>query len=124
MDTRQAPLPSASQILGLPVLNPEGVLLGTVHAIANDAVPGREPCLIVAHRDRTGGYRFSGFLAREFECRRHGLGYFLVLPVFAETLELLPGVEPSMLLRDHPEQVSRLRPVPPPAVRRAIPAVT
>lgn len=122
MDTRHAPLPPVPQILGLPVLNPEGALLGTVHAVANDAVPGREPCLIVAYRDRNGGIRFSGFLAREFECRRHGLGHFLVLPVFAETLELLPGVEPSMLLRDLPEQTARLRPQP--ALRRTIPAVT
>ena len=123
MDIRQAPLPPTAQMLGLPVLNPDGALLGSVHAIVNDRVPGREPCVVVAHPDRDGGYRFTGFLLKEFECRRHGLGCFLVLPVFAETLDLLPGIDPALLLRDRAE-LTGLRRATGPLRRRRLPVVT
>jgi hypothetical protein len=123
MDTRQTSMPPTAQLLGLPVLNPEGVFLGTVHAIMNDAVPGREPCVVIAHAGRDGGHRLSGFLMREFECRRHGIGYFLVLPVFAETMDLLPGMDPALLLRDRAEPRARSR-APWPLRRRPVPVMT
>ena len=119
MDLRQRTMPPPTQTLGWPVLNPDGAPLGTVHAVVNDAVPGCEPYLVIAHADRDGGHRFSGFFVKEFECRRHGLGDFLVLRVFGETLSSLPGIDPGLLVRDDPAGATESRI---PAARRAVPA--
>ncbi|HUG90692.1 MAG TPA: hypothetical protein VML55_07665 [Planctomycetaceae bacterium] len=104
-------------------MNPDGVQIGNVHAVVDDAVAGRQPYLVVAHRDSAGGYRFSGFLLKEFECRRHGLGDYLILRVFPETLEALPGIDPGLLVRGRPDRAAAPRPLPQPAVRRAAPAI-
>jgi hypothetical protein len=119
VDLRHQRMLPATQTLGLPVLNRNGDFLGTVHAVVDEAVPGRDPYLVLGWLTPDGGHRFGGFLLREFECRRHGLGDYLVLPVDPQTLEELPGIDPSLLIRGEPAGPAAARRGTPVRRRRA-----